>query len=162
MTEHTVHWPEVGIDSDAEEKSDGSDSAVKEWMEHPTLRKVLLTIYLGSEAIRVAATTIVAVGILVGAARFVSLGSNPTITWGFITAVALTMALDEVLKKLTGFSIQYGSFLSSTLVVVSLLRLYLGLKERRNSLDSPSTLASSLPIETIPVLELYKRRNRLM
>ncbi|PSQ46837.1 hypothetical protein BRD15_08360 [Halobacteriales archaeon SW_6_65_15] len=108
------------------------------------------------------AIAVVAGGSVVVASHIVSFGSNTAITWGFIAAVALTMGVDELSKRLTGFSIRYGAFLASTLIVVSLIRLYLGLKQRRNSLDSPSTLASSLPIETIPVLELYKRRNRLM
>lgn len=152
----------MGIDNDAEKDAERSDKTVKEWMEHPTLRKILLMIYLGSEILRITAVIIVAGALVVGAADFVSFNSGSAIMWGFIAAVAITMGLDEILKNLTGFSIQYGSFLASTLVVVSLVRLYLGLKERRNSLDNPSTLASSLPIETIPVLELYKRRNRLM
>jgi hypothetical protein len=79
-----------------------------------------------------------------------------------MAAVAFVMGIDELSKKVVDYSIQYGAFLVATVVVVSLLQLYLDLKERRNSIDDPSALASSLPIESIPLLELYERRNRLM
>jgi len=161
MTKHEVHWPEMGIES--REDADGTDEKVREWMEHPTLRKMLLTIYLGSELVRITAFATIAGGLLVGATHLgVDLGSNTAIVWGFVAAVAVVMGLDEVCRKSTEYSIQYGAFLTSTIVVVSLVRLYLGVKARRNAVDDPSTLASSLPIESIPILELYKRRNRLM
>lgn len=161
MTKHTVYWPEMEIGNDAGERTEDSEKTVKEWMEHPTLRKILLTIYLGSELLRVVTVGILAGVLLVGGTHFVSISSNTAILWGFITAVALVMGIDEGVNKQTGISVRYGAFLISTLAVVSLVRLYLGFRERRGSLDDPATLASSLPIESIPVLELYKRRNRL-
>ncbi|WP_135824830.1 hypothetical protein [Halorussus ruber] len=160
MTKHDVYWPEMGIEND--EDTAGSE-AVKEWTEHPTLRKVLLTIYLGTEIIRIAAFGAIAGAVLVGAVHLgIDFDSNTAILWGFMAAVAFVMGIDELSKKVVDYSIQYGAFLVATVVVVSLLQLYLDLKERRNSIDDPSALASSLPIESIPLLELYERRNRLM
>lgn len=161
MIKHEVHWPEMGIDN--EENADEADEGVKEWMEHPALRKILLTIYLGSELIRIGLFSTIAVGLLLGTASVgFDLSSNTAIVWGFIAAVAVVMGLDELLKRTIEYSIQYGAFLASIVVVISLVRLYLSLKSHRNSIDDPSSLASSLPIESIPILELYKHRNRLL
>lgn len=161
MTKHDVHWPEMGIENDA--ATGESNEAVKRWTKHPTLRKVLLTIYLGTEVLRIAAFGAIVGGLLVGAVHVgIDLSTDTAILWGFIAAVVLVMSIDELSKKVTGYSIQYGAFLIATVAVVSLFQLYLGLKECRNSIDDPSALASSLPIESIPLLELYERRNRLM
>lgn len=161
MTNHDVYWPEMGIEG--EESVDESDETVREWLERPVLRKILLTIYLGSEVTRIVSLGAIASGLLVAGAHVgIDFSSNTAIVWGFVGAVTLVMSADELSKRTTEYSVQYGAFLASTIVVVSLVRIYLKFEARRDSIDDPSTLTSSLPIESIPILELYKRRNRLI
>lgn len=163
MTKYVVHWPEMGITNETQDGDEETENTVQKWMENPILRKILFTIYIVGETLRLTATAIIAMSALYGA-TWLGLGieTQSGFVWGFLGVTALIMGIEELLRYGTNISIRYGAFYISTVTIVSLVRLYLCFKERRNSLDNPANLASSLPIETIPVLELYNRRNRLI